>query len=229
MADGRRPVFASPTASLAAGEAPLGDEARALLANDPAPAPYLNALAARGLFADAVQFLAHALPKREAVWWACLCSREAQGASISAEAEAALRAAERWAAGPDEPSRRAAEAAAALAGVGTPAGCAATAAFWSEGSLAPPHVQDVPPPLYLTARGVAGSVLLAAVATEPERAGERFRRFLALGLDVASAANLWQAIAPIRPPSPSSPVSSPAPLAPRPIQRPIRRPDQWES
>ena len=220
MSDGRRPVFAGLTAAEAAGAAALSGEARALLAGDPAPHSYLDALAARGLFPDAVKFLANALPKRQAVWWACLCARHSARGSPSAQTDAALRAAERWVAGPDEPSRRAAESAAEAVGVGTPAGCAALAAFWSAGSRAPPHVQDVPPPDHLTARGVAGSVMLAAVATEPEQADEKFRRFIALGLDVAAGLNLWPPIAPaVSPPSPPD----------RPIQRPLRRPDHWES
>ena len=40
-------------------------------------------------YTDAVRFLAHALPKREAVWWACLCVRKAAGANPPPPAQAA--------------------------------------------------------------------------------------------------------------------------------------------
>src|SRR5262245_44734732 len=86
----------------------------------------------------AVRLLAEALPKREAVWWACQCVRHAGGPELATLAVAALRAAEQWAADPSEDNRRAAYTAAQPVGFGTPAGCAALAAFLSGGSLGPP-------------------------------------------------------------------------------------------
>jgi hypothetical protein len=143
-------------------------------------------------FPDAARFLAHALPKREAVWWACLCARQAAGANLPAKPAAALQAAERWAADPSEDNRRKAQAAAEAAEMGTPAGCAAMAAFWSGGSLGPPNVPAVPPGEFLTAHGVAGAVMLAAVLTQPEKAPEKFRKFFALGVEVGNGTNKWK-------------------------------------
>src|SRR5262249_46204494 len=131
-------------------------------------------------------------PKRKAVWWACLCSRQVYGTSPPPVIAGALQAAEKWVTGPSEEHRRAAFAAAEAAGFGTPAGCAAVAAFWSHGSLGPPHVATIPPGDYLTARGVAGAVMLAAVLTDPEKAADKNRRFMALGVDVANGNNRWK-------------------------------------
>jgi hypothetical protein len=226
MSDAPWPGVGARTADEAARSAPLGDEARALLAVDPAqaPAPYLDALAAQGLFPDAVRFLAHALSKREAVWWACLCARAVQAGPAAGPVADALAAAERWTAEPDEPNRRSAQAAADAAGVVTPAGCAAIAAFWSGGSLGPPELAAIPPADHLTARGVTGAVLLAAVQTEPEKSPEKFRRFLSLGRDVAAGKNRWG--------SSSSSTRPPSPSAPGPTQRPApkatRGTDNWE-
>jgi hypothetical protein len=50
----------------------------------------------------------------------------------------------------------------------------------------------VPPAEHLTAHGVAGSVLLAAINSEPEKAAERHKEFLSLGLDVARGTNCWK-------------------------------------
>jgi hypothetical protein len=127
------------------------------------------------------------LPKREAVWWACQCVRPASGAAASA-----IQAAEAWVAEPSEARRRAAQPAAEAAGVGTPAGCAALAAFFSGGSLAPPDLTAVPPADDLTETCVAGALDLAAVQAEPEKAPERYRRFLTLGLEVADGKNRWK-------------------------------------
>jgi hypothetical protein len=92
------------------------------------------------------------------------------GAALPAPQAAAVQAAERWVADPSEANRRAAQAASEAAGLGTPAGCAAMAAFWSGGSLAPPEAPVVPPGEILTAHGSAGPVMLAAVLTEPQKA-----------------------------------------------------------
>jgi hypothetical protein len=151
---------------------------------------FLTELLKTSDFPRATQFLAAALPKRAAVWWACQCVRESH-ASAGPSAEAALRAAERWAGEPTDEHRRAAFAAAEAAGVATPAGCAALAAFLSDGSLAPPDVAAVPPAEHLTASAVAGAVMLAAVAGQPERAAQRFEKFLALGTDVARGNRRW--------------------------------------
>ena len=170
--------------------AELGDEARALLTEKQTPQEYLNLLMEKGNFQDAVRFLAHALPKREAVWWAWVCARRAVP-EPAPKIKASLDATEKWIAQPNDDNRRAAMSAAETADVGTAAGCAGMAAFFSGGSLAPPDVPPVPPGPYLTARAVSGAVILAAVAVEPEKAPEKFRMFLAQGMDVVNRIKLW--------------------------------------
>jgi hypothetical protein len=120
------------------GRFPLGDAARSLLQKEQKTRAFLPALVEAKHFIDAVKVLAHALPKREGVWWACQCCRQDPAVVKAPQAQAALEAAERWAADPSEDNRRAASATAEAAGFGTPAGCASVAAFWSGGSLGPP-------------------------------------------------------------------------------------------
>jgi len=170
----------------------LGDEAKKLLRDGLTPAQFLDTLIEKQQFPDAVRFLAHALPKQEAVWWACVCARSVGGSNPPPKIAAALQAAEKWVADPSEGNRRAAMPAAEAAEFKTPAGCAAVAAFWSGGSLAPPNVPAVPPGEYLTAHGVAGSVMLAAVQSEPEKAPEKNRKFLAQGIEVAKGTLRWK-------------------------------------
>jgi hypothetical protein len=169
----------------------LGDEARTLLRESQTPGQYLDLLIEKHQHLDAVRFLAHALPKREAVWWACLCARSVAGANPAPGYTAALQAAETWVADPSEDYRRAAMAEAEKATFGNPAGCAAAAVFFSGGSLGPPNVPAIPPGEHLTARSVAGGILLAAVTTAPETAPEKYRQFLARGKEVASGVNRW--------------------------------------
>ena len=168
----------------------LGKEARPLLRDGLTPAQFLQTLLDKQQFPDAVRFVAYALPKREAVWWACLCARQVLGTAPPVQS-VALKAAEKWVADPNEDNRRAALPAAEAAEVGTPAGCTAMAVFFSGGSLGPPNVAAIPPGEHLTAQAVAGAVLLAAVDTEPEKAPDKLRTFLARGVEVASGTKRW--------------------------------------
>jgi hypothetical protein len=188
MADSKTPPALKKVEAKTAGEIcaalELSEPARKLLDDQVSPAGFLARVSEAGLMPDAVRFLAHAMPKREAVWWACECVRAAALDSGDAS-KAALDSAARWAADPSEENRRAAEKAAGQA-QSTPEGIVALAAFLSGGSMAPPEAQEVKPADDLTARSVAGAILLAAVARQPQQAPERYRRFLELGLDAAN-------------------------------------------
>jgi len=171
--------------------AELGDEARALLTPAHRPREFVELLAARGLFPDAVRFLAHALPKREGIWWAWVCAKRAEGETPAPVRKAALDATERWITQPTDENRRAAMRAAEAATFGTAAGCTGLAVFFSGGSLGPPDQALVPPGEFMSAKALTGAVKLAAVSTEPEQAPEKFRGFIAQGLDVVSKLKLW--------------------------------------
>jgi hypothetical protein len=173
----------------------------------------LEPLVAAEAFPDAIRLVAQSLPKRQAVWWACLCVRKVAGASPADGTLAALGAAEAWVIDPSEENRRAALPAAEAAGYGTAAGCAAAAAFWSGGSLAPPNLPAVPPGEHLSAHGAASAVMLAAVATEPEKAPEKSREFLRLGVEIDEGAHPWPE------PEHTVPPAEPAAAAPAPAER----------
>jgi hypothetical protein len=176
---------AADRASAVCQDIEVDEAARALLAPELAPAAYLRLLIDAAHYVDAVRFLARALPKREATWWACLCARSALGESPAPEVMKALELAEQWVLKPTEEHRRLTYPAAQAAQFGHPASWAAMAAFWSGGSMAPPDVPAVPPADNLTAKAVAGAVMLAAVQTEPEKAEAKYRRFLEQGIDIA--------------------------------------------
>ena len=176
-----------------AGVAELGGDAMALLTPEAQPPDFATLLLEKKLFPDAVRFVAHALPKREAVWWAWVCARRSAGANPPGNIKTSLEATEKWISQPTEENRRAAHAAAQAADFSTAAGCAGLAAFFSGGSLAPPHAPPVPPGEHLTAKAVAGAVVFAAMAAEPEKAPEKFQNFVTQGLEVAKKIKLWEA------------------------------------
>jgi len=181
-------------------------------------------LAAAGRLQDAVKTIAHALPRREAVWWACMCARAVPDPALPAADSAALEAAEAWVRRPDEPARRAAAAAAERTKFATPEAWAAMGAFWSGGSMSPEGQPVVPPPEHLTGTAVAGAVMLAAVRHLPEKRNHRLERFLASARDIAGGgAGRLQPEPPPPPPPPPPPagpiprkVVPPPPSAPRP-------------
>lgn len=149
----------------------------------------LTQLEAAGLATEAVRLAAHALPKREAVWWACMCADAVPAISPGlAPADAAARqSAEAWVRKPaDDALRRAAWDAAQATEFRSPEAWAAVGAFWSGGSMAPAGQPAVPPGEHLTGVAVSGAVLLAAVRGRPERSSARMQRFLAAARDIAA-------------------------------------------
>jgi hypothetical protein len=182
---------AGPAATLAA-KVQLGDEALALLQPQWTARQYLEALLSAGHLRDAIRYLAWALPRREAVWWACQCVSAAVPPEEGSPNAEALEAAQRWASSATEDHRRAAFAAGEAVNFETPAGLAALAAFWSGGSQAPPKLPAVLPAEHLCPNAVSNAVLLAGVLREPEKAEEKYRVFLGLGDEVAQGINRWK-------------------------------------
>ncbi|MPY22321.1 Twin-arginine translocation pathway signal [Shewanella psychropiezotolerans] len=139
------------------------------------------------LYAEAVMYLAHALPLRETIWWAYCCAHSRDDWN---EAEAnAIRAAKAWVHIPDEASRRFAEAMANKSGLESGAGWAAQAAFWSGGSITQPDDPIVPPPPYLYAQAAAGCISLTAILPDGSKAKKRYRQFIDIALHIAKGGN----------------------------------------
>ncbi|KAA0256541.1 hypothetical protein FBQ97_09505 [Acidobacteria bacterium ACD] len=159
-------------------------EAKALLAPDIPARDYVDRLVAEHHYNDAVTFVAHWLPKRDGVFWACLATRQSMGEETPRKERAALEAAERWLEKLDEPSRRACEAAAQALDHTGAAAMAANAAFWTGGSLAPPDLPAVPPQEFMSAKGVAASVLAAGTVPGRGNVVKRLRELIALGVEI---------------------------------------------
>jgi hypothetical protein len=171
-----------------AADAELGDEAKAMLAPHMHPGAFVRLMVESGQAEDAVRFLAHALPNREAVWWAWVCARRAAGETPPPVIAASLDATERWIREPNDANRRAAM----LHAHATPAGCAGLAAFFCGDNLGPANLPEpVPPGEFMAAKAITGAVLIAAVATEPERAPEKLQAFIEQGMEVVKRIKLW--------------------------------------
>ncbi len=162
-----------------------------LLREGMTPEQFLDRLIEKERYIDALTFMSCALPRREAVWWACVCTRQCAGEDAPAEDAGALDAAVRWVREPNDENRRATMSAAEATEFATPGGLTALGAFFSGGSMAPPDLPPAPPEEHLTARFVSQAVTLAAVMKEPEKAQAKYRRFLETGLDVAHRQLHW--------------------------------------
>lgn len=164
----------------------LEDDARELLNEDQTPAAYIELLQDKKLYADAIRFLAIALPKREAVWLACVAARSMlPKEDVPPQELATLSAAEQWVYQPTEENRRQAMAFAEAAEFKTASSWAAVSAFWSAGSMSPPDAPVVPPAFDLTAKAVTGAVLLAVASVDPEKMDEAYQHMLSIGIDIA--------------------------------------------
>lgn len=165
----------------------LEPEAAAAVAGAQTAAEGVERLEAHGFRNEVARLAAHALPKREAVWWACMCAGAVPDPALPAADASAKQAAEAWVRKPtDDALRRAAWDAAQATAFRSPEAWAAVGAFWSGGSLAPAGQPEVPPAPHLTGVAVSGAVVMAAVRGRPERAPERLARFLAAARDIAA-------------------------------------------
>jgi hypothetical protein len=165
----------------------LSDAARACLAEAPAAPAWLAALLRAGCQRDAVTFLAHALPRAQAVRWACDCVEAGGGGADSQAARGALAAARAWARAPGDGGDR--EAAAAAEACAEGEGAARFAAFgaaWSGVSLAPEGQPVVAPAASLGAAAVAAAVLLAAADGPPAGRRQRLDDFVGRGVLAAA-------------------------------------------
>ena len=165
----------------------LQEEARSFLREETAPEAFVEQLVRAELCADAARFLTYALPKREAVWWACLCVRCIPACCGNRIGFRALKSAEVWVRNPRGTSREMALAAGQRHNFEmptAPAAWVAMAAGWSNGAMPTGQATESPAPQYLTAHAASGAILLAATV-DPDRAAEIYRRFLETGVHIA--------------------------------------------
>src|ERR1700709_2801251 len=133
----------------------------------------LSRLEQAGFVSEAAKLLSYALPRREAVWWACMCAHYTAPADLPAADRAAIAAAEQWGRKETDEIRREGCDLAQRAGFGTPEAWAAVAAFWSGDSMSPLGQPKTPPAAHLTGTAAIGSITLAAVRTLPVRRARR--------------------------------------------------------
>jgi len=138
------------------------------------PVEFIRSLAASGAYRDAVSCCAYLLPRREAVWWACQCTRGG-GRALLPEEKAALDTAEAWVQTPEEEHRQAA----LRFGIDEPTDSAALwacrAAAFSGGIVSDTPKGPVRAQPEATARAARAAVLIAATTVESGEQDKYFR------------------------------------------------------
>jgi hypothetical protein len=160
-------------------------EALALLREGMRPREFVDALAVGKQYVTGIDFMAHALPARDAIWWGCLCLQHACGDNLSLADKAAARAAVQWIMQPSEENRAAALAPAQAADPASPAAGLAMAVYQTGGNIALPKAPPAPPPPFASAKAVAGAVKLACTKADPVKIVETQRLFLDLAVRMA--------------------------------------------
>jgi hypothetical protein len=165
--------------------------ARALLGAGMSPEEFVAVLRKKRHDLDAFLVLAHWLPKRESVWWGCLCVWHLCEPSLEGPEDAALAATVRWVQDTSEANRRACEKAAEQTGLDTLSGCLAMAAFASGGSMSAPRLPDVAPPTTFTATVLSRGLFAVAAALRPRARAQQRSEFFELGVQVAHHKLHW--------------------------------------
>jgi hypothetical protein len=150
--------------------------------NDVDPLAHARALSTSSRPSDAILFISHLLPRREAVWWAIQCVRALTPAG---DADEALRAAETWVRTPEEDNRRTAQRVANASDRRKPTTWLAFAAGCSGGSLLPTDQTPVPPPPGACAMAVNTAIMLAIAAGDPVGVVRRIAACVAAGIRFA--------------------------------------------
>lgn len=173
------------------GRIKLGRDAEAILDDDLTPQAFFKRLLASGHLAETRRVLALCLPKRRALWWACLCTQDAYGNSMPPQVAESVEAVVRFVRKPSETHRREAERVGRSSPSSRLEACLTMAAFFSEGNISLPHLPPVYPRPYVTGRLVGVCVYLASVIRSPAQYKAYLRRYLEMGTQIARGENLW--------------------------------------
>jgi len=163
----------------------LDKAARQLLQPAMSPRAFVDALVERKQYLAAIDFLAHALPARAAIWWGCLSLQRTCGDKLEPWERRAFRITVQWVLQPDEYTRAAAKQPADVLGPASAAGNLAAAANQTGGSVGLPQGPPIPPSPFAPARAVAIAIKVASTKCEPREIQTTQRSLIQLGLAIA--------------------------------------------
>jgi len=168
------PKFNTSSGAELAAKANVHPDSQALLKPGMTSSEYIHTLEGKKQSVDAVKALAHGMPERDSVSWACQSSQKVAD-KLNPQELAATKAAEEWVKSPTDANKMAAGEAASRTDFKGPGGWAAQAAAWSQkpapaagsalaggATSVPTRATATPATSTLTPAAVSGVVLLAA-------------------------------------------------------------------
>lgn len=167
----------------------LEDEGKSIFNEKLKTTEFLEQLLENEFYMDAITLLAHSLPKREAVWWSCLCAKKHLDSVNDEIYSQSLAAAEKWVYEPSEKNRRIAEFYAEKSQYETAAAWAAAAAFWSGDSIMPEGEPVVAPAEYLYSHAVKGCIITCVGMDDGNSVEDRYQAYLTHGINIAKGGN----------------------------------------
>ena len=96
MSNGPLVKITAATAAEVCANFDLDKEAKQLLRDRMNPREFVAVLIEKKRFVDAIEFMSHALPAREGIWWGCLCMQHVLGDNLAPPDRAAATAAVQW-------------------------------------------------------------------------------------------------------------------------------------
>jgi hypothetical protein len=175
----------APTASEVCARVYLDKAALGLLSPEMSQRDFVDALVEKKHYLAAIDFIAHALPTREAIWWGCLCLQRTCGDKLEPWERRAFRIAVQWVLQPVEVNRAAAKEPADILGLRSAAGCLAAAVNQTRGNAGPPQAPPMPPSPFAPARALAIAVKLASAKCDPPEIHGTQRLLIELGVAIA--------------------------------------------
>lgn len=164
----------------------LSSEAQALVDGKALPSVTIQVLFDNQLYIDLTNFIAHALPVRESIWWCCVVL-ELREQDWSVAERDTLQRCKSWALEPEEVKRRSIEQQLLRLGHDCALGWLAQAVVWNgSGSIAAPDQPQVLPAAYLFAKAVGGAINTAALIPQWQGYQEYYRRCHAIAEDIAN-------------------------------------------
>ncbi len=167
-------IIDSTAATVCARCSTLPDSALRSLKPGMSPGDYIDLLLTNKEYVAGIEFVAQALPAREAVWWACLCIQHAYGDTLAGAEKDTCFAAVQWVLRPSEENRVFARTKAEAFGYSGAIGSAAAAAGIGGA-----------PGAYTSSNAASNAVKLASIQAGPTGLADTQRRFIELGLGIA--------------------------------------------
>ena len=172
---------------------PLATASIRLLDDNPAVAVAMERFFSGGFLPEARRVLAYAMERRQAVWWAYLCTIEAiRHKEISSTQALAMHQVLTWILEPSDVNRKACKRLVRPCGVTSMVGILCMAVWVSGGSVSPHIKRHIEPKASVCGRLCGVVVYLASVFFDSGRYRQYTQHFLDMGLEIARGNLPWE-------------------------------------